>query len=152
MKNIFFVVVFGLVASVLAMEQKAPRTPEQQNAAHVEELKQKLTHDSEREICVHSAQLVRDLVEQFNSEINAGQLQPAQQTLDEIGSYADKAREAGAKSHHKLKDAELLLHKSARRLSDIGQALSVEDRPAVMLIVKRIEAADDALLKEVFKD
>jgi hypothetical protein len=154
MKSILlvFIVVFGFMSSALAIEQKTPRTAEQQNSAHVEDLKQKIAHDSEREICVHSAQLVRDLVEQFNTEINASQLQPAQQTLDEIGSYADKAREAGAKSHHKLKDAELLLHKSARRLSDIGQAMSVEDRPAVMLIVKRIEAADDALLKEVFKD
>jgi hypothetical protein len=152
MKRVSLIFICGLAFILPVFGDKARPTPEQQNSAHIEELKQKIAHDSEREICVHSAQLVRDLVEQFNTEINTGQLQPAQQSLDQIGSYADKAREAASKSHHKLKEAELVLHKSARRLSDIAQAMSVEDRPAIMLIVKRIEAADDALLREVFKD
>jgi hypothetical protein len=152
MKHVSLILAVGLLCTLSAAADKARPTAEQQNSTHIEELKQKIAHDSEREICVHSAQLVRDLVEQFNTEINAGQLQPAQQTLDQIGSYADKAREAAFKSHHKIKEAELVLHKSARRLSDIAQAMSVEDRPAIMLVVKRIEAADDALLKEVFKD
>src|SRR5258708_5251396 len=152
MKYVSLIFALGFLFASFAAGEKARPTPDQQNDAHIEELKQKIAHDSEREICVHSAHLVRDLVEQFNTEINASQLQPAQQTLDQIGTYADKARETGAKSHHKIKEAELVLHKSARRLTDIAQAMSVEDRPAVMLIVKRIEAADHALLKEVFKD
>jgi hypothetical protein len=153
MRHLSLIFIFTAISTLeFAVEQKTPATPEQQTDAHVRELKQKIAGDSEREICVHSAHLVRELVEQFNAEINAGKLQPAQETLNEIGSYADKAREAGSKSHHKLKEAELVLHKSARRLADIGEELSVEDRPAITLVVKRIEAADDALLKEVFKD
>jgi hypothetical protein len=140
------------VLSGWSFADKPGTTPEQQEAAKIEQLKQKIEHDSEREICYNSAELVRDLVEQFNNQMNAGELQPAQQTLNDIGSYAEKAREAAKKSHHKLKQAELTLHKSARRLSDIAQALSVEDRDAIEKVVKKIEAADDDILNQVFKN
>ena len=117
-----------------------------------QELKQKIEHDSERDVCIDSADLVRELVEQFNNQINAGELQPAQQTLNDISTYADKAREAAKKSRHKLKQAELTLHKSARRLADIAQSLSVENRQAINDVVKSIDAADDEILNQVFKN
>jgi hypothetical protein len=146
------IVIMACVLSGWSFADKPGTTPEQQEAAKIEQLKQKIEHDSEREICYNSAELVRDLVEQFNNQMNAGELQPAQQTLNDIGSYAEKAREAAKKSHHKLKQAELTLHKSARRLSDIAQALSVEDRDAIEKVVKKIEAADDDILNQVFKN
>jgi hypothetical protein len=146
------IVIIACVLSGWSFGDKPGTTPEQQEAAKIEQLKQKIEHDSEREICYNSAELVRDLVEQFNNQMNAGELQPAQQTLNDIGSYAEKAREAAKKSHHKLKQAELTLHKSARRLSDIAQALSVEDRDAIEKVVKKIEAADDDILNQVFKN
>jgi hypothetical protein len=146
------IVIIACVLSGWSFADKPGTTPEQQEAAKIEQLKQKIEHDSEREICYNSAELVRDLVEQFNNQMNAGELQPAQQTLNDIGSYAEKAREAAKKSHHKLKQAELTLHKSARRLSDIAQALSVEDRDAIEKVVKKIEAADDDILNQVFKN
>ena len=149
MKRILIII---CVLSSFSLADKPGTTPEQQEAAKIEQLKQKIEHDSERDVCYNSAELVRDLVEQFNNQMNAGELKPAQQTLNDIGTYADKAREAAKKSHHKLKQAELTLHKSARRLSDIAQALSVEDRDAIDKVVKKIEAADDDILNQVFKN
>lgn len=133
-------------------KNKPALTLEQQGAARIEELKQKLAHDSERETCFHSAELVHDLVEQFNLQLDAGELQPAQQTLNDIVAYSDKARQASVKSHHKLKQAELLIHKSARRLEEIEKATAVENRPAVDAVVKKLDALDDYLLDRVFKD
>jgi len=144
--------IIACLLSSVCFADKPATTPEQQEAAKIEQLKQKVEHDSERDICYNSAELVRDLVEQFNNQMNAGELQPAQQTLNDIGNYAEKARDAATKSHHKLKQAELTLHKSARRLSDIAQALSVEDRDAIEKVVKKIEAADDDILNQVFKN
>lgn len=147
----FRIIVAASLLWAMAFADK-PATPEHQEATRIEQLKQKIDRDSEREICFNSAELVRDLVEQFNNQMNAGELQPAQQTLNDIGVYADKAREAAKKSHHKLKQAELTLHKSARRLADIAQALSVENRDAIDKVVKKIEAADDDILNQVFKN
>jgi hypothetical protein len=150
MKLRIFIIICVLSSFLFA--DKPGTTPEQQEATKIEQLKQKIEHDSERELCYNSAELVRDLVEQFNNQMNAGELQPAQQTLNDIGTYAEKARDAAKKSHHKLKQAELTLHKSARRLSDIAQALSVEDRDAIEKVVNKIEAADDDILNQVFKN
>ena len=102
-------IIVCLLSSV-SFADKPGTTPEQQEAAKIDQLKQKIEHDSERDICYNSAELVRDLVEQFNNQMNAGELQPAQQTLNDIGTYAEKAREAAKKSHNKLKLAELTLH------------------------------------------
>jgi alkyl sulfatase BDS1-like metallo-beta-lactamase superfamily hydrolase len=146
------ILIIVCLLSSVTFADKPNTTPEQQEAAKIEQLKQKIEHDSERDICYNSAELVRDLVEQFNNQMNAGELKPAQQTLNDIGTYAEKARDAAKKSHHKLKQAELTLHKSARRLSDIAQALSVEDRDAIDKVVKKIEAADDDILNQVFKN
>lgn len=139
-------------AATLSAEDKKAQTPEQQTAAHIDELKQKIARDPERDIAINCAELVRELVEQFNIQMNGGELQPAQRTLDDIGTYADKARDAAKYKHHKLKQAELTLHKSARRLADISQSLALENRPAISAVVQRIEAADDAILNQVFKD
>jgi len=125
--------------------------PEQQTTARIEELKQKVAHDSERDLCINAAELVRELVEQFDAQMSASKLEPAQQSLTEIGTYADKARNGAKNTRHKLKQAEMTLHKASRRLADIAQSTAVENRPAIMEIVKRIEAADDEVLDQLFK-
>jgi hypothetical protein len=150
MKSLFFLACVCLICGALAADK--PANSEQQQASRIEQLKQKIERDSERDVCIDSVDLVRELVEQFNNQVNAGELQPAQQTLNDMGTYADRARDAAKKSRHKLKQAELTLHKSARRLADIAQALSVENRQAIDEIVKRIEAADDEILNQVFKN
>jgi hypothetical protein len=151
-KRALFITCLCLLSAGYSSDKNKGSTPEQQTAAEIAELKQKIDHDSEREVCTHSADLVHVLVEQFNNQMNAGELQPAQQTLNDIETYSDKARDAAKNSHHKLKQAELTLHKSARRLADIAQALAVENRAAIEAAVKRIEAADDAILNQVFKN
>jgi hypothetical protein len=151
-KRLLFITSLCLLAVAYPADKGKGGDPEQQAAARIDELKHKIDHDSERDICIDSADLVRELVEQFDYQMKAGELPPAQKTLDDIGTYADKAREAAKNSHHKLKQAELTLHKSARRLDDIAQSLAVENRQAIMLIVQRIETADDDILNQVFKD
>jgi hypothetical protein len=151
-KTLLFITSLCLLSAAYPADKGKGGDPEQQAATRIDDLKHRIDHDSERDLCIDSSDLVRELVEQFNNQMKAGELQPAQRTLDDIGTYADKAREAAKNSHHKLKQAELTLHKSARRLEDIAQSLAVENRPAIMLMVKRIEVADDDILNHVFKD
>ena len=152
MKRVLLITFLCLGSCAFPADKGKSADTEQQTAARIDELKHKIDHDSERDVCIDSTELVRELVEEFNSQMNAGKLQDAQHTLDDIGTYADKAREAAKNSHHKLKQAELTLHKSARRLADIAQSLAVENRQAITAIVNRIEAADDEILSQVFKN
>jgi len=126
-------------------------TAEQQASARIEELKQKVARDSERDLCINAAELVRELVERFDVNMSANKLESAQQSLSEVGIYADKAREGAKNTRHKLKQADLTLHKASRRLADIAQSSAVENRDAIMAVVKRIEAADDEVLNQLFK-
>src|SRR5579872_6135534 len=133
MKPLLLIAFLTLLGVAFAADKNKTGTPEQQTASQIEELKKKIAHDPERDICINSTELVRVLVEQFNNQMNAGELKPAQQSLDEIGQYAEKARDAAKNSHHKLKQAEMTLHKSARRLADIAQSVAVENRQAITL-------------------
>jgi hypothetical protein len=148
-KRLFLIPLLCSVSFGVAADKKD--TPEQQASARVEELKQKVARDSERDLCIDAAELVRELVEQFDAQMSASKLEQAQQSLTDIGTYADKARDGSKNTRHKLKQAELTLHKAARRLADIAQSTAVENRAAIMEIVKRIEAADDEILNQLFK-
>lgn len=148
-KRLFLTFLLCSVSGAFAADKKD--TAEQQSSARIEELKQKVARDSERDLCINAAELVRELVEQFDVNLSANKLEPAQQTLSEIGVYADKAREGAKNTRHKLKQADLTLHKASRRLADIAQSSAVENRDAIMAMVKRIEAADDEVLNQLFK-
>jgi hypothetical protein len=148
-KQLLLIALLCLTTAGIAADKK--ENPEQQANARVEELKQKVARDSEKDLCIDAAELVRELVEQFDSQMSASKLEPAQQTLTDLGTFADKAREGAKNTHHKLKQAELTLHKASRRLADIAQSSAVENRDAIMAIVKRIEAADDEVLNQIFK-
>ena len=152
MKRALFIACVCLASAGYCSDRNKIVPSEEQTAAQIEDLKQKIAHDSEREICTHAADLVHVLVEQFDNQMTAGELQPAQQTLNDIQTYSDKVRDTAKNSHHKLKQAELSLHKSSRRLADIAQAVAVENRAAIEAAVKHIEAADDAILNQVFKN
>lgn len=149
MKPVPLIALFCLLTGAFAADKKD--SPDQQANARIEELKQKVARDSEKDLCIDAAELVRELVERFDAEMSSSKLEPAQQTLTEIGNYADKAAAGAKNTHHKLKQAELTLHKASRRLADIAQSSAVENRDAIMAIVKRIEAADDEILNQIFK-
>ena len=149
MKRLLLIPLLCLLSFGLSTDKRD--SPEQQASARIEELKQKVARDSEKDLCIDAAELVRELVEEFDAQMSASKLEPAQQSLSDMGTYADKARDGAKNTHHKLKQAELTLHKASRRLADIAQSSAVENRAAIMAIVKRIEAADDEILNQIFK-
>ncbi len=53
--------------------------------------------------------------------------------------YAARATEAAQKSGKHLKDTEILLRATARRLDDVGRTLNFDDRPYVEAAVKQVE-------------
>ena len=149
MKPVLLIALLCLLTAGFAADKKD--SPELQANARIEELKQRVARDSDKDLCIDAAELVRELVERFDAEMSSSKLEPAQQTLTEIGNYADKAGGGAKNTHHKLKQAELTLHKASRRLADIAQSSAVENRDAIMAMVKRIEAADDEILNQIFK-
>ncbi len=81
---------------------------------------------------------------------NENQVEKAQAAAQEAAVYAEKARDAAQSTGKNLKHTEIMLREAARRLDELRQDLSVEDRPPVEAAVHRIEAARQAVLTKMF--
>jgi len=103
--------------------------------------------DNQAEYC---ADVARREVELANQYYTNGDVQKAEDAVKLIVTYCEKALEAAKRTHKKLKDTDLTLRKTSRRLSDVGQTLAFEDKPAVKAAVEKIEHVRSELLKMMF--
>ena len=79
-----------------------------------------------------------------------GDVTNATKAVDDVVRYAAHAAEAAQKSGKHLKDTEILLRQTARRLDDVRKTLSFEDRPYVEAAVKQVEKLRQKLLEQMF--
>ena len=79
-----------------------------------------------------------------------GDILKAKQAVDEVVHYAGRATEAAQKFGKHLKQTEISLRETARRLDDVRKTLSFEDRPYVEAAVKQVEKRRQELLERMF--
>lgn len=116
----------------------------------LEELKAKAAGSSGGEQAVLCAQVAREEVELANQHFTDGNVHEGHAAVREAVAYAEKAGKAARGSKKKMKQTELSLRRTARRLSDIGKTLAVDDRPAVEQAVKELQHIEDQLLEAMF--
>jgi len=114
------------------------------------ELKAKAAASSGGEQALLSARVAREQVELANQHFTDGKVEEGHAAVREAVSYAAKARDAACNSRKKLKQTELAIGKTARRLSDIGKTLALDDRPAVEQAVKELGHIQDQILDAMF--
>lgn len=98
-------------------------------------------------LCLRVAQEEVELADRHFTDGNVDQGQAA---VREAVSYAHKASDAARGSRKKMKQTEMAIGRTARRLSDIGKTLALDDRPAVEQAVKELEHIQDELLDAMF--
>ena len=96
------------------------------------------------------AQLAMRATEVANDHYTAGDVIKAQSTIDEVVNYAEKARDAALQSNKNLKQTEITLRETSRRLDDLRRSLALEDRPYVETAINRIETVRKQLLDQMF--
>ena len=79
-----------------------------------------------------------------------GDIAAATKAVDDVVRYAGRATEAAQKTGKHLKDTEILLRSTARRLDDVRKTLNFEDRPYVEAAVKQVEKLRQQLLDQMF--
>jgi len=79
-----------------------------------------------------------------------GDIAAATKAVDDLVSYAARAADAAQKTGKHLKDTEILLRSTARRLDDVRKTLNFEDRPYVDAAVKQVEKDRQQLLDLMF--
>ena len=81
---------------------------------------------------------------------NKGNADPARVAVEDIASYAEKARDAAEQTQKHLKNVEIDARKMADKLRDIKRTLSVDDQPPVEQAIRRLEDVRTTLLKAMF--
>ena len=96
------------------------------------------------------ATIARREVNEADRLYTEGDISNATKAVDDVVHYAARATEAARKSGKHLKDTEILLRATARRLDDVGRTLNLEDRPYVETAVKQVEKLRQQLLDHMF--
>jgi hypothetical protein len=96
------------------------------------------------------AELAERLVDQADQQFTQGESVKAQATIQEILSVATKARDGGVSSRRKLKETEIHLRLTQRHLEDVRRTLSIDDRPEVEAVEKKLSDFRQDLLNAMF--
>jgi hypothetical protein len=131
--------VLALAASALA------------GAETVDELKARLASarpDDQPGLCLRIAQEQLRAADKF---YNDGNVEQARASLNDIVTYAQKARDAAVGSRKHLKNVEIEVRKMSEKLSDIKRTLAFEDQPPVAEAIRQLEDIRTSLLNEMFK-
>ncbi len=121
------VVLVLLSANLMAGPETATALKARADAAHGAE---------QAKLCLEYARMT---LETSNALFTDGQVEKAQQQIQEVVAYARKAADAASASGKQLKETEIKLRRLAERMHDIGQSLAFEDQPPVRQAVEQVE-------------
>jgi hypothetical protein len=96
------------------------------------------------------AQLAMSATAVANEQYTAGDVTKAQASIDEAVTFAEKARDAAVHSNKNLKQTEITLRETSRRMEDLRRSLALEDRPYLETAINRIETIRKQLLDQMF--
>ena len=96
------------------------------------------------------AAIARREVNEADHFYTEGDITKAKQAVDEVVRYAGRASEAAQQSGKHLKDTEIVLRETGRRLDDVRKTLNFEDMPYVEAAVKQVEKLRRKLLDQMF--
>lgn len=103
-----------------------------------------------REQCFLYVELVHNLTEIAGKQISDGDNISAGATIRRIDTLVQKIHMSLARDTKRLKNAELLLHHTTRRLSDMVRAAAGDDRPTLQSTLKRLDTVQSEILAQVF--
>lgn len=116
----------------------------------IEGLKQEAEHAQGGHQAKVAAELAGYLVGVAYEQFQQGANEQAQATVQDIQKYAQMARDAAVKSQSNLKQTEIKLRQTQRHLEDLKRSLSVDDRPPLDAVEKKIEQLRQDLLDAMF--
>ncbi len=117
----------------------------------IDALEARASQAQPREQCFLYAQLVQQMTELSIRQYAAGDVVKASNLLTRIQHIAQKIHLSVADNDKRLKNAEILLNRTAFRLNEMLRASSVEDRPLVEQTLAKVSQAQNATMMQVFQ-
>jgi phosphomevalonate kinase len=115
------------------------------------ELQAKVDHAQTRDRCFLYAELVSQMTDLASQQLNSGDSGQASETLKLVQRYAEKIHMGIPDDSKKLRDAELLIRRTALRVKGMLNKASYEDQPALDLTLKQLNQIQKELMMQVFK-
>ena len=97
-----------------------------------------------------SLQYARLQLEDANDLYTKGDVERAEGQILEVVTYSQRAADAASASGKRVKQTEIELRKLEHRMRDIGQSLSIDDRPPVEKAVQELEEVRSHLLAKMW--
>ena len=153
MKRLFISAIVMVFAACVLCAQSPPAadaTKPDPAVAHIEELKAKAEHKGEADRGRIYADIARELVELANTQFNGGDSAKGQASIKEAVNYAEKSAASADEKGHGIKNAEITLRLTARRIEEVRRMVEVDDQPPLKEAVERLEQLRKLLLQRMF--
>ena len=96
------------------------------------------------------AQLAEALVGVANQQFSKDDDQSGQATVQDILKYSAHAREVCLRTREKMKETEIIMRSTQRKLESLKHTLGVDDRPPVAKVEKQLEQFRQDILDAMF--
>jgi hypothetical protein len=120
------------------------------NDAALTQLEARAEAAQPREQCFLYAELVHNLTERAGKQLSDGENEQASATFKRIDALTQKIHMSLARDTKRLKNAEMLMHHTTRRLADMLHIASNDDRVVLQSTLKQLDKVQSELLAQVF--
>jgi len=121
------------------------------NQQSIDALEAKASQAPAREQCFLYAKLVHEMTELSLRQYAAGDVEKATGLLLQIQQHVNKIHLSVAENNKRLKDAEILLRRTAFRLTEMLHSSGYEDRPLVERTLAQVNHAETETMMQVFR-
>lgn len=113
-----------------------------------------LKAEAEKATGGHQAQLYAQLAERSvdvaDQQFTQGYAVQGHETVKQVLEYASKAHDIALETRRKMKEIEIRLRETQRRLANVRRTLAAEDRPALEAVEKKLADFRQDLLDAMF--
>src|SRR5579862_2662947 len=95
----------------------------------VDEIEGKISHTQEKDRAQLYAQLAHGLVDKANEQFTANNFDGGYATIKQVVDYAQKSTDLAVENEKHIKDVEIELRETSRRLLEVKKSLNSDDQP-----------------------
>ncbi len=140
-------VVLLVPLSLTAQQAKPPVSVANDPAHALRERADRASTSDCAKVCFEAA---AHIAEASNEAFTVGNVELGQKWMKDAVEYARKGTKASVQTHKNQKGAEISLRRLSKRIHDIGDSLSLEDRPPVYQEAKTVDGLRDECLTSMF--
>lgn len=138
-------VLIGVPAALAEGNDKVPDPEELAN------LQTKAEQAEPRDQCYLYTKLVRDMTSVTDKQLSSGDVSGAFASLKAIQRYTIKIRNVITGKSKKLKDAQIMMRRTAYRLKELMRGGSADEQPVFESTLKGLDQAQSQMMLTVFK-